>query len=274
MAIVAIGQQIGSNGLELGRLVAAQLQYPLLTSEEIAAQVAHKYQVTAEQLGLVDEREPRFWERLGTDSARLVAYFCAVVMKHMASCQVVFVGRSIPVLVPPQTRHGLRIRTVAPSSARVQRVMRDEKLGTAAAERRVRHYDLEVRARTQNTLGADLEDPSVYDWIINTATRPLPWFALSIAEFAGTIEREADEDSKQALSDSCLTAQVRAALMAHPKIGHAPVTVKTRAGRVVLTSASLVPPWDSLATSVVQRVPGVLGVQVEIEEAAGPIRIV
>jgi len=274
MAVVAIGQQIGSNGLEVGRLVATQLQYALLTSDEIAAQVANEYDVTAEQLGLVDEREPRFWERLGSDSARLVAYFCAVVMKHMASCRVVVVGRSIPVLVPPQTRHGLRIRTVAPFSARVQQVMRDEKLATAAAERRVRHCDLEVRARTQNTMGADLEDPSVYDWIINTATRPLPWFALSIAEFAGTIEREADEDSKQALSDSCLTAQVRAALMAHPKIGHAPVTVKTRAGRVVLTSASLVPPWDSLATSVVQRVPGVLGVQVEIEEAAGPIRIV
>jgi hypothetical protein len=61
--------------------------------------------------------------------------------------------------------------------------------------------------------------------------------------------------------------------MAHPRIGHAPVTVKTRAGRVVLRSASLVPPWDRLAISVVQRVPGVLGTQVEIEEAPGPIRI-
>ena|SRR5215469_5198321 len=64
MAVVAIGQQIGSNGLGLGKLVAAQLQYPLLTSEEIAAQVAREYYVTAEQLALVDEREPRFWERV------------------------------------------------------------------------------------------------------------------------------------------------------------------------------------------------------------------
>ena len=274
MAVVAIGQQIGSNGLGLGRLVAEQLEYPLLTSEEIAAQVAHEYHVTAQQLALVDEREPRFWERLGTDSARLVAYFCAVVMKHMASCQVVVVGRSIPLVVPPQTRHALRIRAVAPFSVRVRQVMKDEKLGAAAAERRIRTYDLEVRARTQNTLGADLEDPSLYDWIINTATSPLLWFASSIAEFAITIEREADADSKQALSDACLTAQVRAALMAHPKIGHAPVTIKTETGRVVLKSSSLVPPWDSLAASVVQQVPGVLGVQVEIEEAPVPIRVV
>jgi cytidylate kinase len=273
MAVVAIGQQIGSNGLGLGRVVAAQLQYPLLTSEEIAAEVAHEYHVTAEQLRLVDEREPRFWERLGADSTRVVAYFCAVVMKHMASCQVVIVGRSIPLMVP-QTRHALRIRTVAPFRARVQQVMLDEKLRIAAAERRVRTYDLEVRARTQNTLGVDLEDPSLYDWIINTARCPLLWFASSIAEFASTIEREADANSKQALIDGCLTAQVRAALMAHPKIGHAPVTVQTQAGRVVLKSSSLVPPWDSLATSVVQQVTGVQGVQVEIEEAPVPIRVV
>ncbi|MGO9057412.1 MAG: cytidylate kinase family protein [Candidatus Binataceae bacterium] len=272
MAVVAIAQQIGSRGMELGGLVAAKLRYPLLGPDEIAAELARDYNITPEVFSLFDERQPGWWERLTTDSARLGAYFRAVILKHISRCDVVVVGRSIPFIVPPESRHALRLRTIAPLAARVREVMREEKLESAAAERRVRHYDQEVRARIQRSLGVDLEDHSRYDLIINTASRPLSWFVSTIADLAMSINSQADTGSIQALKDACLAAQVRAALFAHPKMGHAPIEVETRAGVVMLKSSALVPPWDELASSIVRRVPGVIHVDLQVDEPPMPLR--
>jgi cytidylate kinase len=272
MAVVAIAQQIGSRGLELGSLVAAKLRYPLFGPAEIEAEAAHAYNVAPEVFSLFDERQPGWWERLTTGNDRLGAYFRAVIMKYMNRCDVVVVGRSIPLLMPPDTRHGLRLRTIAPLPGRVREVMREEKLENAAAERRVRHYDQEVRARIQRSLGVDLEDHSRYDLIINTASRPLSWYVSMVADFAASINNQADTGSVQALKDACLAAQVRAALFAHPKMGHAPIEVETRAGVVMLKSSALVPPWDELASSIVSRVPGVVHVNLQVDQPPMPLR--
>src|SRR5215469_1895137 len=106
MAVVAIAQQIGSRGLEFGGLIAARLRYPLLGPEEIAVELSREYNITPEVYSLFDERQPGWWERLTTDNARLAAYFRAVILKHMSSCNIVVVGRSIPFVMPADTRHG------------------------------------------------------------------------------------------------------------------------------------------------------------------------
>ncbi|HKD69354.1 MAG TPA: cytidylate kinase family protein [Candidatus Binataceae bacterium] len=272
MAVVAIAQQIGSRGLEFGGLIAARLRYPLLGPEEIAVELSREYNITPEVYSLFDERQPGWWERLTTDNARLAAYFRAVILKHMSSCNIVVVGRSIPFVMPADTRHGLRLRVVAPLNFRVREVMREEKLDAAAAERRVRHYDQEVRARIQRSLGVDLEEHSRYDLIVNTASRPMQWFVSTIADLANAIDREADPRSIQVIKDESLAAQVRAALLAHPKMGHAPIEVEAKSGVVMLKSSALVPPWDDLAGQIVRRVPGVMRVELQIEQPPMPLR--
>ncbi len=117
-----------------------------------------------------------------------------------------------------------------------------------------------------------MEDHSRYDLIINTASRPLPWFVSMVADLAASINNQADLGSVQALKDACLAAQVRAALFAHPKMGHAPIDVETRGGVVMLKSSALVPPWDELASSIVGRVPGVVHVKLQVDEPPMPLR--
>jgi len=181
--------------------------------------------------------------------------------------------RDAPPPLPPLRRlRRRRVLPVAPLGARVREVMRDEKLDASTAERRVRHYDQEVRARIQRSLGVDLEEPSHYDLIVNTGTRPMAWFVSTIVDLAASIDREADPRSIQALKDACLAAQVRAALLVHPKMGHAPIDVEAHSGVVMLKSSALVPPWDELATSIVRRVPGVVGVDLQIDEPPMPLR--
>src|SRR6266446_208042 len=167
MAIIAITQHLGTRGVELGRVAAETLGYRFLTSDELIAKTSQAYNVTPGQLVIVDERRPHFWERLKTDTERFVAFFRAVVLKEMAKDRLIVLGRSVAHILP-EHGCGLRVRLVGPMKDRVREVAAEEKLAPAIAERRVRDYDREVRARIQTLFGADIEDPISYGLMLNT----------------------------------------------------------------------------------------------------------
>ena len=59
-----------------------------------------------------------------------------------------------------------------------------------------------------------------------------------------------------------LVAQIRAALLSHPKLGNAPFRVQSSSGVVQVVGLGIVPPWDDMVSEVVRRVKGVKSVQV------------
>src|ERR1700688_4878858 len=94
MAVIAINQQLGSSGDELGRRAADRLGYRFMTGAQIIAAAAQRHNVTQDQLLIVDERRPNFWERVRSDSARLYCYFQATTLREMAKDKLVLVGRT------------------------------------------------------------------------------------------------------------------------------------------------------------------------------------
>lgn len=271
MAIIAMTQHLGTRGLELGRLTADRLGYRFLTAEELIARTSRLYNVTPEQLVIVDERRPHFWERLKTDTERFVGFFRAVVLKEMAKDQLVIIGRSVAHLLP-ECGCGLRVRLTGPFKERAQIVAAEEKLAAAVAERRVRDYDREVRARIQTLMGIDLDDPANFALMVNTFAMPLDLIAASLAGLAEQLDRHAKPEQWAQMRDAALVAEVRAALMLHPKIGHAPIGVQCARGAVQVNGPGLVPPWDELVNNVVRGVDGVTSVEVIAEEQPVPVR--
>jgi len=79
MAIIAMTQHIGTQAFELGRLTAERLGYRFLSSEQLYAQLAERYNVAPAQLVILDVRRPHFWERLKADTERVAGFFRAVV---------------------------------------------------------------------------------------------------------------------------------------------------------------------------------------------------
>ena len=271
MAIIAITQHVGTRGVELGRLTAARLGYRFLTSEQLVAATSKAYNVAPAQLVIVDERRPNFWERLKTDTERFTAFFRAVVLKEMATDRVVMIGRSVAQLLP-QCRCGLRVRLTGPFKDRAREVAEEEKLAPAIAERRVRDYDYEVRARIQTLLGVDIDDPVNFNLVLNTFAMPIEMSVCVLAGLAGEIDRVARAEDWRGIRDAALAAEIRAALMLHPKIGHAPMEVRCTSGAVQINGPGLVPPWDDLVNEVVRRVDGVRSVEIIVEEQPAPIR--
>ncbi len=270
MAIIAVSQQIGSRGVELGRLVAKQLGYRFLGSEDLFAQVSRIYHVTPDQLLIVDERQPHFWSRLKTEGARFFSFFRANLLREMAQDRLVAVTRSAAVFLPPYGC-GVKVRLVGPFGDRVKEVGETEKLTTVAAQRRVRDHDREVRARIQTLTGIDIDDPASYDLALNGYS-PSEVAAAALVACAERIDAQVRPEQWDKMRDAATAAQVRAACHAHPKLGHAPIEVQCSAGAVQVRGPGLVPPWDELANEVARQVEGVRSVAVEAEETPIPVR--
>ncbi len=273
MATIAIGQRIGSGGAELGALIARRLEARFLGLDDLRREAASRYHVDPEQLRVFDTREPHFWDRLTTDTTRLLTYFHAVILKHLAEDQVVLVSHAMPMWVPKSVGHVLRVRTVAPIEVRVKRVMDEERLSAGQAEHRVHESDREVQARVRSMLEVDVEDPQLYDVVLNTTAAPLDTLAAVVIDLARAVAKSCSANSRILLNDACITSQVRAALMAHPKIGHAPIEVTSSRGAVTIAGKSLVPPWDRLVRDVVAQVQGVASVKLEADEPPIPPRM-
>jgi cytidylate kinase len=270
MAIIALTQNIGTRAFALGRATAERLNYRFLTADELITRASKIYNITPEQLVIVDERRPHFWERLKTDTERFVSFFRAVVLKEMAKDKLVIVGRSVAQIMPEEAC-GLRVRLVGPFKNRAAEIVAEEGLAPAVAERRVRDYDREMRARLQTLMGVDIEDPANYSVTLNTFSMPLETLAIALGSLAAEIDHTAQSDHWRKLSDAALAAEVRAALMLHPKIGHAPLEVLCARGVVQINGPGLVPPWDGLINEVVRGVEGVKSVEVVAEEQPVPV---
>jgi cytidylate kinase len=264
MAVIAISQQIGSRGVELGELTARELGYRFQSGEQLIAETAKRFNVNAEQMKWFDVHSPHFWERK-TDTGRFAAYYRAVFLQEAAQDRIVVAGRGSSYFLP-EGGCGIRVRTMAPVAVRIKQVAREEKLSAAAADKRVRDFDTEVKARIQTLFGQDIEDPAIYDLVINTARLSLASHANTLAALATHIDSESNPERTKCMVDAAIGAQVHAALVAHPKIGDAQMSVNCSAGCVRVSGPGLVPPWDNLVIGVAQSVAGVASVEVGAED--------
>jgi cytidylate kinase len=271
MAIIALTQHLGTRAFDLGRLTAERLGYRFLTTDELIAQSSHGFQVTPEQLVIVDVRRPHFWERLKTDTQRVVAFFRAALLKAMAANNLVVAVHTATCLLP-ECGCGLRVRLTGPFRQRAEQVAREEGLTPALAERRVRDYDREVRARAQTLFNYDLDDPANFSLVLNTFSMPLGIAASMLASLAIELDRNTSPEQWRRMRDAALEAEIRAQLMLHPKIGHAPVEVQCAEGAVHIHGPGLVPPWDDLVNQVVRQVEGVGSVEVIADEQPVTVR--
>jgi cytidylate kinase len=271
MAIIAISQQLGSRGIELGQLVARRLGYRFMSGEELVAEAARIFGVSQEELLVFDMRTPHFWERARSESHRYVAYFRAVLLKEMAGDRIATAGRTLASQLP-SLPCAIRVRTVAPLTDRVRHTAAEEKIDAAAAERQVRDHDREIKARSQPLFSVDIDEPTGYDLILNTSSHPIEMFAELLADAARAVDASPDRAALQTLSDVAISAQVHAALLAHPKIRDAQIGVTCRSGAVCLNGPGLVAPWDGLVREVARKIDGVREVAIEAEAPVPPVR--
>lgn len=268
MAILAISQEMGSGGAEIGMTVATRLGYTYVDNEELLGR-AQRYGLAEDRLARLVEDRPSWVERFDAETRRCILALQTVLYEFAQADNIVLMGgggqwllRGVP--------HALRSRIVAPFGERVTRLT-----ATLSAEGRervtpkivaqfIRRDDIQKSARMRYLFDVDLKDPGLYDIHINTAVLSRAAAVQMLADLARQPDFVTTDAGRQLVEDRALASQVEVALAGHPDLRRRAINVESRQGAVTLELSSGADP--DAARTVAQGVPGVQSVALRTAE--------
>lgn len=171
---VAISREHGAGGSEIANVVGRRLGWEVF-DKNLLESVANRCHTSPDLLELVDETAANWvYDVLGTWLDRVliphekyVTQLYQVVLAAARRGKAVFVGRGAPFVLPREG--GLTVRVYAPMDYRVEQVAAAEGLSSAEARERIQQIDKGRRLFVQRYFHQAIDDPHVYDLLINVA---------------------------------------------------------------------------------------------------------
>ncbi len=242
MSIVTVSRGTMSGGKALAECAARALGSPCL-AREVLVSAATALGVPEQFLRDRMERAPGLWERLGVERKTYVLAVQAALAEHVSSGNAVYHGLAGHLLLRdiPQV---LRLRLIAPLETRVRAVMQQRGMTRDAAERFIAEIDQHRVRWTRFMYGADLEDPRLYDVVINLDKTSIESACALVVTMARRPEFTIDDAARAGLADFALASRVRLALAIQPASRGLDLDVTARSG--VVTLAGKVPKPDML----------------------------
>jgi cytidylate kinase len=170
---IAISREAGAGGSEVGRILGQRLGWEVL-DKNLVDRIAMHCHKPSSMMELVDETASSWiTDVLGPwlDSAvvpheQYVAKLTRIVMAAARRGNVVLVGRGAWFLLRRDA--GLAVRLIAPLDFRIKRMMEIKHIGAAEARTYCEQTDHGRRVFVQRYFHHDIDDPHLYDLILNT----------------------------------------------------------------------------------------------------------
>ncbi len=196
MSLITVSYDFGSLGYFIAEKLAKELDLELYDDERLHKE-ALEMGVSEENLRGVEEKTPGFFDRLmGKKPEVYLDVLQSVVYKISSKNTGVIVGHGSQVLLR-DFGCALHIKITAPFERRVRNLMEKRGLEEDAASRIVHSRDSEYRGFFRYAFHKDINDPLLYDLVINTEKIGIGQAVKHIIELA--ISDEAKECSLQAL---------------------------------------------------------------------------
>lgn len=194
MAILTVSRKVGSLGDEIARAAADRLGYRLISREDfqnLAKQCDTGFKDACE--AFETEVSGSFVERFFFRDPAYTALFEALNLELAAAGDVVILGRGAQIVLAGEP--GVcKLRVVAPTHLRVERIAKRQGVGLEEAGEFVRHYDQQRRSLIESVFHKNLSDWSLYDLVINTAEVSLSLaveiMTLAVGQFGRDHNRE------------------------------------------------------------------------------------
>ena len=255
MSVVAVSENMGSLGIEIGHLLAAWLGYQF-AERDLISKAADRFGADVARLSHAVEERPTLGDRLSTAQRRFAQYVEATVQEMAARDDIVLVGLASTIILAGMP-HTLRVRVTAPEGRRAERVAQAQGLDPTAALDRIRHSDRERGGRVWFLHHVDLEDPLLYDLVINTDRLEAEEGAWLVQQALQHPRFRSTEASRLTMRDLSLVAQARAVLVADPVTCSRSISVDCRDGLVSLGGRIEEWPVRRAAERALGRVPGI-----------------
>ncbi len=210
MAIISICRGTQSGGMAMAECLANQLHYPLVAREIVQAAAAD-LGVSEADLSRGMERTPRLWNRQSVERRLYIAAVQAALAEYVAGGDLINHGRAGQLLLAGLPGV-LKVRLIAPMEKRLRSVMESEGMEAASAEQYIQYVDA-VRARWVKMMyGVDVEDPVLYNMVINLKTLSIPAACSIVTKAAEQPDFSVTDDVKLRLLDFRLACRVKLAL--------------------------------------------------------------
>ncbi|MDH4044530.1 MAG: cytidylate kinase family protein [Gemmatimonadota bacterium] len=236
MAIVSICRGSKSGGQALAECLADYLDYPLL-GREILQTTATAFGVSEEEVTHHFHRSPTVWDRHAAIRRVYVVAVQATLAEHLSTGNLVYHGLAGQVLLRglPSV---MRIRLIAPVEMRVRVLMESDGMTRSAADQHIRTVDA-ARARWVKMMyGEHIEDPTLYDMVINVATMSIPTACDFIAVGLQQPEFAVTDDVLSQFGDFRVACRVKLALVSESETRGLPLEVKAHAGVVTVSGSA------------------------------------
>ncbi|MEW6386570.1 MAG: cytidylate kinase family protein [Thermodesulfobacteriota bacterium] len=255
MAILTISREYGSGGREIGRRVAGRLSYRYVDKE----QLFHDLDQAGERWGRVarevDEVCPTLWERFDWQYRGYVARLESLILDYAAADRVVIIGRGGSFLLQ-EIPFCLRVRLVAPLELRRERLMAQEGLSRAGAERLIAKVDGERACYIQANYGGHWDESKVYDLTLSTGDLTYDQVAEILAAALADKERFATPEAQARLADLALAYRLKARVATDPRVLVPTLEVSLDKGTIVVSGIIHHPKELRLLKEIAQEVCG------------------
>lgn len=211
MSIITISRGSYSKGKEVAEKVAARLGYECI-SREVLLEASNEFNIPEIRLVRAIHDAPSILGRFLYGKEKYIAFIQATICKHFLKNNVVYYGLAGHFFVGGIS-HALRVRIVADLADRVKNEMDREGIPAKEAEHVLKKDDRERRSWSKFLYGIDTRDPHNYDLILHIKTITVDDAAEIICHTVAREHFRATPDSRKAMADRALAADVKAALV-------------------------------------------------------------
>jgi len=168
MAIITISRQVGSLGDEAAQALAGQLGYHLLAASDLHQVAAGHDPDFAKDLDtLGKEGHPGFWEKMLLGWSFYASLYAAVICEFASRDRVIIMGRGAQIVLK-EAPGVVRVRVVAPTKVRVERLSQAMGLSAEQALSFLESHDHERRELVRHVFEHDPRDWGLYNLVLNS----------------------------------------------------------------------------------------------------------
>lgn len=259
MAIITICRGTKSGGQAMAECLAEQLDYPIV-AREVLQQAAADLGISEEGLSREWERTPKLWNRQSSERRLYITAVQAALAEHVAGGDLVYHGRAGQLLLAGLPGV-LRVRLIAPMSVRVRTLTESEGMDSTSAEQYIRHVD-GIRARWVKMMyGRDVNDPLLYNMVINLRTLSLPAACAIVTKTAEQQDFIITDGIRTKLFDFRLACRVKLALARERETRALDLDVEAHGGDIDVFGTAPALKSGKMGERIVQVVRSVAGVE-------------
>lgn len=256
MPIITISRGICSGGTVLAELLSARLGWPVLSQEDVSAAAAKAYRMSEDELNRGLYQPASFVERFTHRKTRYLLAAQATIAGALADGNGIYHGLAGQFLFQ-NLRNAFKVRIVAPLALRIDNAMHRAGMTRDQAARHIRQADEHRLLWGRQIFDADVNDPDLYDLVVNLDQVSLASAANLIAEIVSDRERAIDPDSVREFRDFALEKRIAAELFFNSPFTPDMARVRVRNGEVYLAGERPAEGSQTAVVEFVSRVPGV-----------------